>query len=148
MGFNHIATSTGPGSGSTMGPAPLPQSKANVGFAVAAGPHIVQPRTDYVVINQTGSYHFLYQTTGSIGGEVTGSGLNLPGSGNGAEDGAEYYHAINVTSASGGGQRLDIGVVAWSGSDYDHANCNSHTGDVTFGYSNGYGLNEQSGSDY
>ena len=137
MGFNHIATSTGHGSGSTMGPAPLPTDKNSIGYAVAQGPHIVAPITDYVVINQTGSYHFLYSTTGSVGGSVTGSGLNMPGSGDGAEDGAHYVLAGNWDSSSAGPIRLEIGVVAWSGSGYDHADHLSHTGDVTFGYNEG-----------
>ena len=134
MAFNHIATSTGHGSGSTMGPAPLPIDKNTVGYVSAPTPMIVSERTDYVVINQTGSYYFLYSTSGSIGGEVTGSGLNMPGSGDGAEDGAEYVLGATVATASA--IRLDVGVVAWSGSAYGS---NYNAGDVTFGYKNGRG---------
>lgn len=136
MAFNHIATS---GSTTTMGPAPLPIDKNTIGYVEAPAAHLVSRRTDYVVINQTGSYHFLYSTSGSIGGSVTGSGLNLPSSGDGDGDGAEYVHAGNWDSSSAGPIRLEIGVVAWSGSGYDHADHLSHEGDVTFGYKNGRG---------
>ena len=115
-----------------MVPAPLPQGKKSVGMATAPAVTTMVERPSYVVINNTGSYHFCYQSTASLGGTVTGSDSYADGddqfilAGNFKNDGDDSDSVPNV--------RLDIQPVAWSGSgDGD----NYLTGDVTFVYKKG-----------
>ena len=90
-------------------------------------PLVIQPRPNYVMINNTGSYAFLYTTTGSSGGTsayiaaedalgetwVTGSYL--------IHDTAGAIAHLPV--------KLDINPVAWRQTE---ATITGNTGDVTF----------------
>ena len=70
-----------------------------------------QKNPDHIIINQSGSYSFLYQHTGSLGSSVTGM---------------TYVSGSNVDNLSSP-IRVDISPCAWQSN-------NGNTGDVTFVY--------------
>ena len=96
-----------------VGPKALP--KEAYGNATTPAQYVVQKTPWYVLVNNSGSYHFLYGTTGSIGGTITSG----------------YALGIKNGGASGQPMRLDINPSAWSGS------AGTVTGDVTFVYRGG-----------
>ena len=96
-----------------MGPKGLPADA--FGRAVAPAAHVVQERPSYILLNNAGTYKFLYTTTCSIGGTST----------------AEYYSTGSVLDNDAQTIRLDIQPVAWgSGSA-------GKVGDVVFVYQSG-----------
>ena len=95
------------------------------GRAVVPVPETITDRAQYVTVNASGSYYFLYETSCSINAKS----LNTLA---GAGTGEIYTHGITVTGHSGP-VRLDINPVAWSGSSGQDLRVNS-TGDVTFVY--------------
>ena len=72
-----------------------------------------QKNPNHIIINQTGSYSFLYSHTGSLGSTLTGM---------------VYTSASIITSNQSLPIRLDISPCAWQGSGL------GRTGDVTFVY--------------
>ena len=104
---------------------PVITNRVPVRKAITPTKEVIYRRPDHVVLNNTGSYAFLYETTGSVGDThwqnalygntpyVTGSIMN----GGGAAE-------ANLTPF-----RLDINPVAWIRTD-----ATSATGDITFVY--------------
>ena len=89
---------------------------------------IIQDRPNHVIINNSGSYAFLYTSTGSKGGT---SHYNVDDSTAGNEIWVTGSHRIH-DSAVGHGQhqlKLDINPVAWRQTD---ATITGNTGDVIF----------------
>ncbi len=99
--------------GEKSGPKALPQEA--FGQATAPTELVVQKSPWYVLINNSGSYDFLYSATSSIGATATEG----------------YIPGIKARGASGQPVRLDINPSAWSGST------GTSTGDVTFVYRGG-----------
>jgi len=97
---------------------PKALSREAFGQATAPGEQVVQNAPWYVLVNSTGSYHFCYSTTGSIG-----STYHAP---------SDYSFGIKIPGAAGQPVKLDINPVAWSGSDGSY-----HTGDISFVYRGG-----------
>jgi hypothetical protein len=116
-----------PESGSgTQVPRPLHLRGTNTIFSKAVTPALktITKNPDHIFINQTGSYFFKYDTTGSIGDSDAGGD-------------SPYEFGINVQKgATGLPIRLDISPCAWSGSigSIDDAGGNHQAGDVTFVY--------------
>ena len=100
---------TGSADGRTQIPAPLVQTA----FSNATMPaqKIKTKNPDHIIINQSGSYSFLYQHTGSLGSSLTGM---------------TYVSGSNVDNLSSP-MRVDISPCAWQSN-------NGNTGDVTFVY--------------
>mgnify|MGYP003648251348 CR=1 FL=1 len=91
-------------------------------------PLVIQPRPNHVIINNSGSYAFLYTSTGSSGGT---SHYNADDSTAGNEIWVTGSYKIHG-SAGGHGPfqlKLDINPVAWRQTD---ATISGTTGDVTF----------------
>jgi hypothetical protein len=86
------------------------------GQAMTPAEQVVQKTPWYVMINNSGSYHFLYSPASTLGATVT-SGYTL---------------GIQTKGALGQPVKLDINPSAWSGSDGTYA-----AGDVTFVYRGG-----------
>ena len=98
----------------------------NTVFQHATAPPIVTTvkNPDHVMINNSGSYYFKYDTTGAIGDSDAGGD-------------SPYEFGININKgATGLPIRLDISPCAWSGSigSIDDAGGNHQAGDVTFVY--------------
>ena len=103
-------------SGTPLNQAPIAFHKA-VRIATLPDAAKAQARPDHVMINNSGSYAFLYTTTSSIGG-TCGT--------------AESWVTGSVTSApSGLPVKLDINPIAWRDTI---ATTTGDTGDVTFVY--------------
>jgi len=100
-----------PGDNTKQSPKALPQKVYS--NAVAPAIATVQKNPWYVLVNNPGTYYFLYNSTASITGETHGE---------------DYVHGITIDDASQGPVRLDINPMAWSGS------AALSTGDVTFVY--------------
>ena len=85
---------------------------------------IIQSRPSYVMINNSGSYAFLYTTTGSIGGT---SHYNADDS----TSGNETWITGSVSNHVGGNYpyKLDINPVAWRQCD---GTITGNVGDITF----------------
>ena len=87
------------------------------------GPGVIQDRPNYVMINNSGSYGFLYHTTASKGGTSTYVA---------AENALqEMWITGSVSNHVGGGYpyKLDINPVSWRQLD---GTITGTTGDVTF----------------
>jgi|TARA_R110000824_G_scaffold211056_2_gene396964 hypothetical protein len=97
------------------------------GRAIVPAVETVAERASHVIINASGSYHFLYETSCS-----EGSVSHNTGAGSGA--GETYEQAITIKD-DGAAIRLDINPVAWSGSRFKSAPVEA--GDVTFVYRGG-----------
>ena len=102
----------------------------NTVFQHATAPPIVTTvkNPDHVMINNSGSYYFKYDTTGSIGDSDAGGD-------------SPYELGIMVHGRAGGATpdpvspvRLDISPCAWSGSHDPESTRTSRTGDITFVY--------------
>ena len=98
------------------GPKALPKSA--FGQVTVPAQYVVQKAPWYVLINNSGSYHFCYSTTGSVG-----STYHAP---------LDYSFGSSIKGALGQPVRLDINPSAWSGSDGSYV-----AGDVTFVYRGG-----------
>ena len=96
-------------------PRALPQEA--FGQAITPAEQVVHETPWYVLVNNSGSYNFLYSTTGSIGSTYGGA--------------SNYSLGINIPGALGQPIKLDINPSAWSGSD------SATTGDITFIYRGG-----------
>ena len=87
---------------------------------------VVTKNPSYVLINQTGSYAFLYTTTAS-----RGTTYGIP---------EDYTQGIVIEGSGQGPIKLDISPVAWSGSFTSVGSADGgtvQTGDVTFVYRGG-----------
>jgi hypothetical protein len=98
--------------------------------ALVPSKEIIYNRPDYVLINNTGSYSFLYATTGSVGDNAP----NLAASFTGVNTDKGYITGsiINAAGAYQGNitpTKLDINPVAWTRIDATGA-----VGDITFIY--------------
>ena len=100
--------------------------------ALVPSKEIIYNRPEYVLINNTGSYSFLYATTGSVGDNAP----NLAASFTGDNTGKGYQTGSIVHGLSGAGEhgsitpiKLDINPVAWSRID-----ATGNVGDITFVY--------------
>jgi len=98
------------------GPKGLPASA--FGKATAPTEQTIQERASYVILNNAGTYKFLYETTASIGGKSTDSG--------------ETYITGSVIDADAGPVTLRINPVAWKS-----GGAVGKVGDVTFVYKGG-----------
>ena len=101
---------------------PIPRTEL-VKEARVPGPGVIQSRPNYVMINNSGSYGFLYTTTGSKGG----TSAYIAAENTLAETWITGSHAAHV----GGGYpyKLDINPVAWRQMD---GTITGDTGNVTF----------------
>mgnify|MGYP005827077377 CR=1 FL=1 len=99
----------------TQTPRPLPESA----FATMTAPAeaTIQERPSHVVINNAGTYKFLYLTTGSIGGTT---------------DETEAFVTGSILDADAGPVTLRINPVAWKS-----GGAVGKVGDVTFVYRGG-----------
>ena len=101
---------------------PKPLLKTSRNRAIT--PNIVEQyaNANHIYINQSGSYFFRYDCTGSAGDTIT--------------DGYELGLAVSRFTVTGLPIKLDINPCAWSGSSALGANGKpvSKTGDVTFVY--------------
>ena len=79
----------------------------------------VVKRPSYVIVNSIGKYGFLYETTSSIGGNVSGQA-------------SSFITGSVIENAAGGPITLDINPIAWYKSDT--AQGVAAIGDVTFVY--------------
>ena len=84
------------------------QPKARTGtsfFSHATCPtnEIVSKRPSHINVNSVGTYAFLYETTSSFGGDVSGQIAN--------------FVTGSSVGTNGGGIRLDISPVAWRRTD-------------------------------
>ena len=102
---------------------PKPSRNDTFNSAVVATAKQIYPNAHHVLINQTGSYSFLYHTTASVG--------NVDHEGNAVEEKYVLGYINNSRAAdtvtSFAPIKLDISPAAWSGS-------NALFGDVTFVY--------------
>ena len=90
---------------------------------------VLQPRPNYVMINNTGSYAFLYTSTGSTGGT---SHYNADDSTGGNEiwvTGSIVIHGTAAKNAFLTPVKLDINPVSWRQTD---TTITGTTGDITF----------------
>ena len=97
---------------------------------------IIQKRPDSVIINNTGSYAFLYATTGSIGDNAPNLIAPYAAAGKHPSEGYVTGSVINAAITYQGNitpVKLDINPVAWSRTD-----ASGGTGDVTFVYKGKY----------
>ena len=107
-----------------------------VGKALTVTGSHVHDRADQVIINTSGSYHFLYDilsTNQPLGAGTAKHGSNITGS----DAESPYLQAITV-GANEGPIVLDINPIAWSGSSGVAASNYNFTGDVTFIYRGKY----------
>jgi len=97
----------------------IPKGLSRKSFSHAETPtaEIVTQNPSYILINQSGSYAFLYENTGSIGGTIDSRGGYITGS------------VIDI-GMHGLPVRLDINPRAWRNTEDTVA----HVGDVTFVY--------------
>ena len=84
---------------------------------------VVHSRPNEVVVNVDGTYAFLYQTTSSIGGDVSGQIGN-------------FISGSVLADAAGGPLTLQIRPVAWR-----QTNAAGDVGDITFVYKGKYNQN-------
>ena len=96
--------------------------------AMCPGASTITKNPDHIMINNSGSYYFKYDTTGSIGDSDAGGD-------------SPYELGIMVHGRAGGATpdpvspvRLDISPCAWSGSHDPESTRTSRTGDITFVY--------------
>ncbi len=101
------------------GPRPLPKSA--FGRVTTPAPATIQPNPWHILVNNTGSYFFLYDTTASE---------------HGVSEGETYTQGIVVRSQGQGPIKLEISPLAWSGSA-EQIPGTLNTGDVTFVYRGG-----------
>ena len=92
---------------------PKARSVDAYGRATQPGPQVLSDRPNYVLVNASGNYSFLYAQTGSFGG-------------------GDYISGSNIQAAGAGPIRLDIQPRAWASSG-------GATGDVTFVYTGDVG---------
>ena len=105
---------------------PKALSKRAFGKVTTPAPTTISHNPWYVLVNNTGSYDFLYETTGSMDGKSRGGAI-----------GEVYTPGIVVNSVGQGPIRLDINPVAWSGSIPNAPGGTHQTGDVSFVYRGG-----------
>ena len=98
------------------GPARRPIKGTN---AAAVAPAGTGTQPTYVIVNTIGKYGFLYETTSSIGGDVSGQA-------------SSFITGSIIENAAGGPIKLDINPIAWYKSDT--AQGAAAVGDVTFVY--------------
>ena len=94
----------------------------NVVFSKATTPSPLktQPNPHHIFINNTGSYHFNYESTSSV----------LYGD----DSLSHYVQGMVIKQTNGLPVRLDIQPVAWSGSGFLSGENSPSAGDVTFVY--------------
>ncbi len=113
-----------PDNGEKSGPKALP--KEAFGKITVPAPTTISQAPWYVLVNNTGSYDFLYETTASVNGKSRGGTI-----------GEVYTSGIVVGSLGQGPIKLDINPVAWSGSIPHASSAGVQTGDVSFVYRGG-----------
>tara|TARA_R110000765_G_scaffold383852_1_gene475294 strand:- start:5 stop:448 length:444 start_codon:yes stop_codon:yes gene_type:complete len=114
---------------------PIVVNKALVRKAITPSAEVIYNRPDHVLINTTGSYAFLYSTTGSVGGNAPNLHASTAGAGGSAgKTGYITGSVIRVGGVAAPGYvqpvKLNINPVAWSRVDAS----TSRTGDITFIY--------------
>jgi len=121
---------------------PVAQNTVLVREARVPAQLVINKRPDYILVNNTGSYAFLYDTTGSLGGTshylannanetfVTGSVLNVVSTGSGS------IAEINSGKILVNPVKLDINPVAWRRTDGGLTA--GLVGDVTFVFQGTY----------
>ena len=102
-------------------PKPLPRSF--FGKSTVAEQLTIYQRPSYVLVNQTGSFSFMYETTSSIGKMDVDGTYDL-----------SHMHRAKDSHPT----RLDIHPVAWSGSCHPGTLTNDMSGSVTFVYQGGF----------
>ena len=102
-------------------PAPLPVGAS--GKAVTPASQTVVKSPDYVIINNAGTYAFLYESTASVGSALNQKNPSLD---------QQSMITGSVMAANQGNLTLPIQPVAWKETGADSAQ--GATGDVTFVY--------------
>ena len=88
----------------------------------------ISKRPDHVLINQTGSYSFLYTTTASLGGVEATLANYVSGAA------VRFFSGVGAVTPT----KLDINPVAWYRDDTATNGPNGATGDVTFVFKGKY----------
>ena len=112
---------------------PVANNRVLVKEARVPAPLVIQSRPNHVIINNSGSYAFLYTTTGSVGGTSTYVA---------AENalGETWITGSYKLHGSAGGHgpfqlKLDINPVAWRQTD---GTITGNAGDITFVFNGKY----------
>ena len=112
---------------------PVVNERVLVKKATTPAKEVIQRRPDSVIINNTGSYAFLYVTTGSVGGNAPMLAASYAAAGKHPSEGYVTGSIVRRDSIV----KLEINPVSWVRTD-----ATGTTGDITFVYAGKYIQNE------
>ena len=121
---------------------PVVNNRVLVKKAITPAKEVIYRRPDHVVLNNTGSYAFLYATTGSVGANAPNLIAPYAADAN-SGDPTEGYVTGSFVNGGGAAEaivtpfKLEINPVSWVRTD-----ATGTTGDITFVYAGKYIQNE------